>query len=470
MLSIYVNDKTVYIMCGTSRKDVLQVTYQKKYALQDGWVVNGFIQKPDEVKNLLQESLSSVPNKEKKEVVLTVATTTAIYRDFTAGKLRKNELDLLVYYTMKSQISGFEEYAMDYTYEDISDKQVQVIACSVPKRLITEYTEVLKSLKFSRIRITGCSYNLLNWVKTQLPPQKECYVIGSQMADSIHTILLKDNRMVITNNMRIGSNQQRENALVQRISQVMQFQRAKDDTMVTKAFLTTDFMDEETAAQISLQLGVEVEVLNGNCVIGCGPINVSESIMTLGALIGMDKPVDLTRYERFEKERKKAEKTKSPFLIALLILNIVTIAGLFGYGTFQAVRYENQSEEMKNRLQDPAFQEDYEKSKNLQLELQTYQNLNDQLDTMIADIAHKKAANKTLIKELEKLADHITFTAVTVNEYEVMQLDCVADTRDASYRFVEKLHQYDKVTVEEYDGFTCDNKTYRFSVTVRVNP
>lgn len=477
MFGLYVSDTSVYTAVVKSQHGVLSITKGMQTELPSGLIINGYVQDQEAALSYLKQIFAGYSKAQLRNLTLQVDSTTAIYRDLQVPAMGKRSLDGYVYNIMQAQVANIGEYVIDYALTPNEDANTyRIFAAAMPRRLITCYQQLLAKLGIKHCGISTCIMSLMQWMKNFTHDENHHQqIIASQQGDMTKTILFDGVHYVIANNVRLSASNgvTRIDQLTMRISELIQFQSAKDpDHPVSRIFVASDDKQVEASlAGLKTIYGIEVVPVQPEPYVQYqGEPSFSAMVGLAGIFMPFNKTIDLSKSARFDLLTEPAIKQQhKAVLVRLIIINLilVLVVGAVFWGLGLSVKQKNN--QLQAQLTDAKFVQTYNQAVDYaEKSTQLQQKLADR-DALNTGIAAQKLVDDALIKQIQSLAEGIKITKISVVNYTTVMLYGTTSDRAAPYQFIQRLMQQPETYTDiYYQGFDYINKQYSFAVAFTV--
>lgn len=474
MLYIQVKDKEiVFVFLKRTRK---KIAVQKliRMDLSVGMVVNGFVQDEEHLISKLQEIVGKYRLQNKK-VVLTVDSTFIVYREMTTPVLRKKALESYVYHSLKQQVNAIEDFVIDYAVLK-QDKQMQLLAVMMPMNMLDLYQRIAKQCKLKLACITTTPLNLIRGYQFEPPvPPLSSQIVMAYNGDVINTVLFNHGEYIFANAYRTFGTASTPIALMERISQMMQFQKAQNMGIQVQKVSLYGEIEDVVAKQIASTLGIEV-------VCNVSPAQVDNQsrdglegtlVAIFSAIKGTYRDYNLVSGINQKRFTTKFEATRQANgLLWVLVLNVMVlvVAGALVYK-------ENKEElgrrdEFQMRLENPILQQKYLRAMELSAQTVLYENQVKEVASLQKTLLHQRAFHYAIYQSIlsHKPADVSWQSLSYMNDTLTLQVS--SKNRSSTYIFAQNLRDSDVFYEVRYTGFSFDETSklynYQLHLVLRV--
>lgn len=470
MIYMQIRDKELELLVIHEKKKQVVVQKVIKVPLSSQLVVNGFIQ--DEA--AMYEELALLVRKEnlrKKKVVLTLDSTFAVYRELTTPVLRKKQLDAFVYHNLKSQINNMEEHVVDYAILH-RDKNLQLLAVAAPTALIDPFKRVLKRANLVLHSIVSTPLNMIRGYFSMGKEDKvESQVFVYYNGEIINSVLFNHGKYVFANAFRTFGSANSQTAITERISQLMQFQKAQNNGLLVQQVNVYGLIDAAALKDMSELLktsvvqGMHERVIKNKTghSLAASMSNVFAGLVVKHKNYNLARGLNQSLYTEVHLEKKRWT-----LVLALLVVNIIGVSAAGSYVYYLRSLQQQRKDELQIRLNNPILQDKYLKAVELTGLNTVYGKQLDEVRALQDTLRDQRAFHYALYESIMALKPKEIILSSLAYFGESVSLSLSSSQRELTYEFVRSLRESGLFYDVMYPGFNYNESTKRYEFQVQL--
>lgn len=422
-------------------------------------IINGIIQDPDEYASSLKRLIKKAKLRDKNTTVL-IDSSSIVYRDMQVPRLTNREIENLVYHTFDTQLPKIEDYVIDFSIVEETDKGKRILCAAVPSMLVETYKTAFRKagLKLDKAT-TGISalITMNNLVKAQNT------ISIANNGDVLSCTIFNNSKYDFNSVTRLSNKQAPEQEILQRIDQVVQFERVQNPSYSYDTIYGIGVENERMRQYTDTSIGFS-NATSAHCFSSVSTDAVLLSVNTVKKSL---RQFNLVKGINQKKIKNKGDSRSVILMLsAAMLVNILILAGVYGYKQYECYVLRQEYAAIQDKYNDSVFSDHYAKAT-------MYMGLNEQIEIQVKEYdavnTYLKANSKftyTVFANIFNMSDNVTVTQYSYNDG-VLQLQASGSGKGTPYEFVEQLIASNMFVNVEYSGYSYNEseQSYSFVVT-----
>ncbi|NBK98152.1 MAG: hypothetical protein EOM50_09045 [Erysipelotrichia bacterium] len=199
---VYLSNESIQLIVGSDdHKDMIKIYQYKSYPFNEGTMINGVITDEFEIKNTLKQLVEEGIH----EVNLVIDSGQILSKNIAIPKLKESE----IYGVIKDELSSLGENSEDLVYDYAyigsakEGKGMQILACAVERKLISNYLEIFTECGI-KIKGIDFSINILRKLMKEIHTNNDdSYLISLIDGNNLTSVLFEHNQYKLSYRSRI---------------------------------------------------------------------------------------------------------------------------------------------------------------------------------------------------------------------------------------------------------------------------
>lgn len=445
---------------GTAKSGKIIQKCFSEVEINEKLIINGIIQDSDEYASSLKRLIKKTKLRDRDTTVL-IDSSSIVYRDMQVPRLTNREIENLVYHTFDTQLPKIEDYVIDFSIVEETDKGKRVLCVAVPSMLIETYKTDFRKAGLKLVKVTT-GISALITMNYLVKAQNTISIANN--GDVLSCTIFNNSKYDFNSVTRLSNKQAPEQEILQRIDQVIQFEKVQNPSYSYDTIygigVENDRMRQYTDTSIGFSNATTAHCFSSS-------VNADAVLLSVNTVKANQKQINLLVGINQKKIKNKGDSRSVILILSVAMLaNILILAGIYGYKQYECYVLRQEYSAIQGMYNDSVFSDHYAKAT-------MYMGLNEQIETQVKEYdavnTYLKANSKftySVFANIFNMSDNVIITQYSYNDG-VLQLQASGSGKGTPYEFVEQLLASNMFLNVEYSGYSYNEseQSYSFVVT-----
>ena len=428
-------------------------------AVSENLIVNGIIQNVEEYAVTINALLRK-GRIDDKEVTVIIDSSSIVYRDIRVPKLNNKEIKNFVYHTFDVQLPNINDYVIDYMLVEENKLGKRIIGIAIPTMVVDSYKEAVLKAGLKPKNATTSIYSL---IKMNIIYKSKNNISLYNNGDVLSCVIFNNTTYDFSNVTRLVNKQEPEREILQRIDQIVQFEKVQ----------ASDY-----SYDLIYGLGIDIERLK----MYDATLRLSNALNTRYVNANVDSNALLYAFMYTNNEAKQINLFKginqsaitnhskyTQNLLVILLCNFLVISGICAYKYYEYSSLLEEQKVLELKFKEPIFYDHYSKAtRYLELNRKIAEEVN-AYQSAIDFIEENTTFTYNTFANIFNLADDVEILGYVYAD-NMLVLHAVGNSKEAPYVFIQTLEKSGMFQSVEYTGYSYNDtdKSYSFTVTIQL--
>ncbi|MBR3840977.1 MAG: hypothetical protein IKM20_07570 [Erysipelotrichales bacterium] len=425
-------------------------------AVSENLIVNGIIQNVEEYAVTINALLRK-GRIDDKEVTVIIDSSSIVYRDIRVPKLNNKEIKNFVYHTFDVQLPNINDYVIDYMLVEENKLGKRIIGIAIPTMVVDSYKEAVLKAGLKPKNATTSIYSL---IKMNIIYKSKNNISLYNNGDVLSCVIFNNTTYDFSNVTRLVNKQEPEREILQRIDQIVQFEKVQASDYSYDLIYGLGIDIERLKmydATLRLSNALNTRYVNAN---------VDSNALLYAVMYANSEAKQINLFKGINQSAKSNDRYTRNLLLALFC-NFLIICGIGVYKYFEYSSLINEQKALEARFNEPIFYDHYstatrflELNRTIEAEVNAYQSATSFVESN-APFTYNTFAN------IFNLADDVRVLGYAYAN-NTLVLNAVGSNKNAPYEFAQALEKSGMFESVDYTGYSYNEteKSYSFIVTI----
>lgn len=482
MLSFDFTDREVKIVKGLQKGGKLIVQETTTIEIPEGHIVNGFIQSPQQLAELINQEIRNF-SFNTKEAVASISSSQISFREVTVNKQKSGQMASVIKAQIQKDLSIDNSFSVGFTIIS-ENRQSEVVECKAlafasPSELILSYRKLFSYMGIQLKSISAATTCIAKIVLSDARNKQKMPLIAVQIDKNFLNFCLFENgqlslaRYLPIQKDDIQGDNYLMSALNDNVFRIIQFVKSRVGQTVRDVIFYGDVSDyfslARTLEQQDLRTSVLVVPPNIN---GYERIEFTQFANAIGAMYKNKKDSEKVNFLQGDGSFDSSQKPdivaggipKNVIISAVFTLLIVGAIWLYLFTRVQFV--ESESEEIQTKISSTQIQDKLKEYNKILTQKNETEKYFKEIDSATNALVSRRCITPEVLTTIYSTATPYCSEVKFSYNQNTITLDCKGKSQEAAANLVEALNDTNMFIHVSYTGFKSESALYQFTVTM----